>query len=81
MTQQLIQLMARNHETALTAELTNAGFHVTPARLASGGIRVLIRTNTNDEATITRIANQVAPGHTRGPNATPTQTLKGYRGP
>jgi len=76
----LIQLVGSASEVVeLSNALVDADFEVRSNRRAAPGIYVRVREDSSDEAEVGRIASAVAPGHQRGPSASPTTYIEGYR--
>ena len=80
MSQRMLHLMAPpDQERELTTRLRSSGFQVSASGRLAGGIHVRVRAGSTDEAEVDRIAAEVAPDARRGPAATPTHDLAGYR--
>lgn len=74
-----MHIMAGSDEAQLAKELTAARFRVTPSERLSGGVHVLVRTESNDESAVASIVEKVASTATLGPSGSPTRHLSGYR--
>lgn len=72
MDQKFLHIIAGDSEAALSSELTKAGFQVGPSGRMSGGLNVRVRSESNDETTVTDIVNRIAPKTSFGPSGAPT---------